>query len=83
MFEVDRACYTSIMPAGVCFLDAIDINISHTCRRTMQMDEGYMEQFPIGAIDHIGLLPESTLPKEVTRCFLGQAACSAIRIRVM
>lgn len=30
----------------------------------MQMDDGYMEQFPIGAIDHIGL-PESTLPKEV------------------
>jgi hypothetical protein len=28
------------------------------------MDDGYMEQFPIGAIDHIGL-PESTLPKEV------------------
>lgn len=30
----------------------------------VQMDDGYMEQFPIGAIDHIGL-PESTLPKEV------------------
>ncbi len=28
------------------------------------MDDGYIEQFPIGAIDHIGL-PESTLPKEV------------------
>ena len=31
-----------------------------------QMDDGYMEQFPIGAINHIGL-PESTLPKEVRR----------------
>ena len=29
-----------------------------------QMDDGYLEQFPIGAINHIGL-PESTLPKEV------------------
>ena len=28
------------------------------------MDDGYLEQFPIGAINHIGL-PESTLPKEV------------------
>ena len=30
----------------------------------LQMDDGYLEQFPIGAISHIGL-PESTLPKEV------------------
>ena len=30
-----------------------------------QMDDGYLEQFPMGAINHIGL-PESTLPKEVT-----------------
>ena len=30
----------------------------------LQMDDGYLEQFPIGAINHIGL-PESTLPKEV------------------
>ncbi|KAL0045619.1 hypothetical protein WJX82_011580 [Trebouxia sp. C0006] len=30
----------------------------------VKMDDGYMEQFPTGAIDHIGL-PESTLPKEV------------------
>lgn len=30
----------------------------------LQMDDGFLEQFPIGAINHIGL-PESTLPKEV------------------
>ena len=29
-----------------------------------QMDDDYLEQFPIGAINHVGL-PESTLPKEV------------------
>ena len=28
------------------------------------MDDGFLDQFPIGAINHIGL-PESTLPKEV------------------
>ena len=32
----------------------------------LQLDDSYIEQFPIGAINHIGL-PESTLPKEVGR----------------
>ncbi|DBA75376.1 TPA: hypothetical protein ACH3X1_010642 [Trebouxia sp. C0004] len=32
----------------------------------VKVDDGYIEQFPIGAIDHIGL-PESTLPKEVVQ----------------
>ena len=31
----------------------------------MQFYDSYMEQFPIGPINHIGL-PESTLPKEVS-----------------
>ena len=33
-----------------------------------------MEQFPIGAIEHIGL-PESTLPKEVTVALFPRSGC--------
>lgn len=63
MFKLHPALRTSPVQAAVePYPRHLEQQLTLVCK--MQMDDGYMEQFPIGAIDHIGL-PESTLPKEV------------------
>ena len=57
-------CLVHVFGASCCWTRIRHHEQQLTLACTMQMDDGYMEQFPIGAIDHIGL-PESTLPKEV------------------